>query len=221
MHPNVLMQKIRADLSIVEEQIRQHRYLDALERGAVSEQALRAIPGHQYQLMISLIRADAHMLHRFGGGPFRDYFFAVLGGSMTAFPALLDLAKRLGMDHEALEHYEVDPDGFAYACYVAWLADNGSPAELICGLSINLPAWGANCQRVSAALHKHYAFSDTDTRFFDGFAGAAPDEEVIVAAIGHDLACQVPADRIARAARLIQAYELRFWDAMAKAAQLP
>ncbi len=215
-----LSQKIRTDLIEISEKIRNHPYLDALERGQLSEVALRSFIGNQYHLMVSIIRADAQMLQRFGGSQFGDYFYGMLQTEMAAYCALLTLAQKLGMEQAALEDFEIDPDAFAYGCYVSWLADNGSPAEIIGGLGVNFPVWGANCQRMSTALRKHYGFSASQTRFLDIFSEQPEDKETMLDAIDFDLSHQIPGERIARAARLIQAYELRFWDAMAWAASV-
>ncbi len=39
------------------------------------------------------------------------------------------------------------------AARVAWLALYGSEAEVAAGFLVNFPAWGANCGRMSRALH--------------------------------------------------------------------
>jgi thiaminase len=218
MQATELVQKIRVDLESVDQAIRQHSFLDAVEKGEVSEQALRAFPGHQYHLMVSLIHANAHMLQRFGGTPFHDFFYGLLSGAITGYSSLMLLARRLGMGHESLEDFELDPDGFAYAGYMTWLADCGSVGETICGLAVNKPAWGQNCARLSSALRARYGFSTEETVFLDEYAGVTwEEEEALVKAVEYDLVCHVPIQRIGRAARLIQAYELRFWDAMARA----
>jgi thiaminase len=218
MQATELIQQIRADLETVDQAIHQHRFLNAVEKGEVSEQALRTFPGHQYHLMVSIIRANAHMLQRFGGTRFHEFFYGLLSGAITGYSSLKVLAQRLGMGHEDLAHFEVDPDGFAYASYITWLADNGSVGEILCGLSVNKPSWGHNCARLGAALRSKYGFAIEETAFLDRYAGATVDEKALVEAAKYDLICQVSPQRIARAARLIQAYELRFWDAMAKAA---
>ena len=110
MQAQKIFQRIQTDLQTIDDQIRNHSFLDALDRKEVSEEALRSVPGHQYHIIISNIRADANLLQRFGGTRFRDYFFGVLQSRMAAYPVLLTMASKLGMGQADLEHFEVDPD---------------------------------------------------------------------------------------------------------------
>jgi hypothetical protein len=96
----------------------------------------------------------------------------------------------------------------------------GSAAEIACGLTVNLAAWGHNCGQLSRALRECYGFGTEDTGFLDGFAALPSFEDVALAIIEDDLGRGVAPLAIVRAARLIQAYEKMFWDAMAAAAEL-
>ena len=52
-----LVAQIHEDLKETEEQLRHHPYLQALAEGRVSVEALRAFPGHQYQVVASDLRS--------------------------------------------------------------------------------------------------------------------------------------------------------------------
>ena len=80
-------------------------------------------------------------------------------------------------------------------------------------LSVNFAAWGANCGRMAQALQQHYGFSDTALQFFTQFAAAPPDvSPQALALIEAGLQRGVETRRIMRAARMLQSYELLFWD---------
>ena len=63
------------------------------------------------------------------------------------------------------------------------------------------------------ALRQHYDFQDADLVFFTQFAAAPADvspEALVLIEAG--LQREVAALRIVRAARMLQGYELMFWD---------
>lgn len=222
MNAQTLMDQISSDLADVGKQIESHRFISMLDGSELPLPAMQSFIAHQYHLLMNIIRADANMIHRFGATPFREHFFEVLQEEMQAYVKLMRFAAKIGMDEAALEHFEVDADAFAYACFVAWLAENGTPGEIICALTVNFPVWGANCGRMSAALREHHGFTAEDTAFLDIFAETAGQDQaqaMALAAIDFDLSQQRPPERIQRSARLMQAYELKFWDVMADTAE--
>ncbi len=68
------------------------------------------------------------------------------------------------------------------------------------------------------ALVKNYGFAESDLSFFDLFANLPPLDEEGGAVIQEGLDRGIPPRLIHRAARMLQGYELMYWDAMAKAA---
>ena len=83
---------------------------------------------------------------------------------------------------------------------------------------MNFAAWGANCGRISAVLKAKYGLKPDAVSFFDLFANLPPAGDAAVAVIRDGLDHGVPAAAIARAARMLQGYELMYWEAMAEAA---
>ncbi len=213
-----LLRDVHSALEATEAKIRRHPYLAAVKAGSVSLEALRAIPGHQYHMWQSDLRSAAHLVARFGTRPYGSFFFGDLDAEVAARGGITAMAAKLGMSEADLQSYEPSPQGFAYAAYFAWLALYGSAAEVACGLTVNLSAWGHNCAEVSKALRANYGFSAEETAFLDGFAALPSFDEIATEIIADDLARGVAPAEIMRAARLIQAYEAMFWDAMASAA---
>ena len=122
------------------------------------------------------------------------------------------------MSIDNLEAFEPTPAGHAYCAFVAWLALQGSDAELVGAFLVNFATWGTNCGRMRNALAKHYGFAASDLAFFDLFANLPPLDDEARAVIQGGLDRGIPARLIHRAARMLQGYELMYWDAMAEAA---
>src|SRR5216683_1592957 len=184
-----LIIKIRTGLKPLEERILRHRYLDALQTGRVAREKLRIFAGQQYHIIASDLRSIALLLSRHGSLASRPYILAVLEGENAAFGA-----------------------------FVAWLALYGSDAELAAAFAVNFTAWGANCGRISAALKAQYRLDAEAVSFFDLFANLPPGDDTALAVIQGGLDRGVASALIERAARLLQGYELMYWDTMAEAA---
>ena len=122
------------------------------------------------------------------------------------------------MSTETLGASDPIPAAFAYSTFLAWLAMYGSDAELAAALSLNFAAWGSNCGRMSAALKTKYGLNPEAVSFFDLFANLPPAGDAVVKVIESGLDRSVSAQAITRAARMLQGYELMYWDAMAESA---
>jgi hypothetical protein len=100
---------------------------------------------------------------------------------------------------------------------VAWLALNGSRADVVLAFLAKLAAWGENCGRVAEAPRARYRASDEAVAFFEFFASPPADfERRALAVLAAGLGEGDSPERARRATRLLQAYELSFWDAMAE-----
>ena len=73
-------------------------------------------------------------------------------GEGVALDKLRGLAGWLGMTDAELRAHEPHPGAQAYPAFVAWLALNGSRADVALACLANLAAWGENCGKVAAAL---------------------------------------------------------------------
>ena len=212
-----LMQAIRAELKPVEEQIRNHPYIPALENGQVSLDNLRAFAGEQYHILKSDLRSDAHMVTRFGATPGAPFFVNLVKGESIAIGLMLDFAAALGLTEAALQAYEPRPQGQAYPNYAAWLGFYASDADIAAAYLVNFPVFGENTGRMGAALRQRYGFTAQQTAFFDFFSSLPPSfEPAALAIIEAGLNDRVEPRSIKRAARLLQAYEKDFWDAVAQ-----
>jgi hypothetical protein len=206
-----LVEAIRADLMPVTEQLLQHAYVAAFEQGLARAGQLQPFVGEQHAIISSDLRSVAHLVSRFGPGLFLD----VLAGERAALEALDPLAAAVGLEPDDVHAYEPMPGAFAYAAYMRWLSASASDAEVAAAYLVNFAAWGESCGRMSRALRDRHGFSAEQVRFFDLFAEPDPDfDGRALAIVDAGLARGVPEYRIERAARMLQGYELLFWDTL-------
>lgn len=209
-----LLERARRELAPLEASIGRHRFLDSLESGAIADVALRSFAGEQYAILRSDRRSFAQLAARFPEAPAGDFFLALAGGEGIALAHLLSFASSLGADEDALRDYEPRTETQAYPAFVAWLALNGSRADVALAFLANLEAWGANCKRMADALRDRY-----DVAFFEFFAETPPDfEESSVAVIEQGLEAGESPEQAIRAAKRLQACELLYWDTFAELA---
>jgi hypothetical protein len=211
-----LLAEARSELAPVEQAIRANRFLDALEAGGVERDRLTALAGEQWTIIASDRRAFGFLASRFPRGLAGDFFLSMAQGEGEALSLLRTYAVWARLDEAALERYEPRPGCQAYTAFVSWLALNGDRADVALAFVANLAAWGANCGRVGRALRESYDALEEDTAFFDFFATPPQGfEQQALAVIDEGLAAGESPLRAKRAARLLQAYELTFWDSLA------
>jgi pyrroloquinoline quinone (PQQ) biosynthesis protein C len=208
-----LVQKIHQDLQPLEQRIRQHAYLQALEEGQIASQQLQCFVGEQWHIIPGDLRSIALLISRCEQPASQQFFLQVLQGEAAALEALAPLATAIGMQSSDCAAYEPMPGAQAYSAYLAWLCLYGSDAEVAVALSVNFAAWGANCGRMAQALRLRYGLQEADVLFFTQFAAAPPEvSPEALALVESGLQRGVEARRMARAARMLQGYELMFWD---------
>jgi thiaminase len=212
---NALVDEIRQGLQAVNEQLLRHPYVQALEEGKIGREKLRLFAGEQYAIIGSDLKSAAHLVSRFGGSPSRDFFLGILQGERAAWDALLTFAHALGLSEAQLREYEPLPGAHAYTCYMAWLALYASDAEIAAAYLVNFPAWGQNCGRLSRILEERFGLNEKEVAFFDLFASPPATFEVsALSVIQEGLDSGTEPRLIRRAARLLQAYELMYWDTL-------
>lgn len=210
---NALVETMRGELEAVEQQIRQHVYLTALETGRIQPDRLRYFVEEQCHIIPGDLRSIALLISRCDDAESQQFFSNVLQGEAAALQALEPLAAAVGMTPADRAAYEPTPGAQAYSAYLAYLCLYGSPADVAAALSVNFAAWGANCGRMGQALRQHYNFQDADLAFFTQFAAAPADvSPESLALIETGLQREGAARRMIRAARMLQGYELMFWD---------
>jgi hypothetical protein len=129
---------------------------------------------------------------------------------------LLTFGAHVGLDEQALAAYEPRPKAQTYPSRVAWIAANADRASAAASFLVNFGVFGENMARLRDALRGVYGFAPDAIAFFTFFAEPIPgfeEDALEVIAVGLlEGAC--PRD-VRRSARLLQAYELDFWQAAA------
>jgi thiaminase len=212
-----LVAQTQRELAEIAEAIRAHRFLERLRTRDVPEERLRALAGEQHAIVSSDRRSFAQLAARFPFGPAGALFLGMAEGEGVALDKLRGLCAWLGMTDEELRAHEPHPGAQAYAAFVAWLALNGSRADVVLAFLANLAVWGENCGKVAAALREAYGAGDDAVAFFDFFASPPTDFEArALEVLGEALSTGDSPVHARRASRLLQAYELSFWDALAE-----
>jgi TENA/THI-4/PQQC family len=195
-----------------------NRFVQLVSEGRLPSERLAAVAGEEYWIGESDRRSFLHLAARFPEPPAVDFFLGLAAVEIPARSQLLRYAAALGLGEQDLQAYEQKPGCQAYASYVAWLALNGSLSDVSLALVANFAAWGSYCGAVAQGLRRHYGLKDEDVAFFDFFAKPAPEVEQLAGAVAlHSLgtASALP-DSTRRHARLVQAYELMFWNTLAE-----
>jgi len=215
-----LLDDARKAIASTEERIRRHPYLEALEVRGVEKGKLALFAGQQCHIIESDLRSVALTVSRAESQAARDFLGGMLQGERAALESLGHFGRAVGLSPEQLHAAEPLPGAFAYSAYVTWLATYGTAAEFVGAFLVNLTAWGQNCGRISRALQAGYGLSGQDVAFFDLFASAPPGfEEQGLAVVEEGLGHGADPLRIRRAARLLQGFELLYWDTMWEAAK--
>jgi hypothetical protein len=144
------------------------------------------------------------------------FFRALAEGEALAGERLTVFARACGVDEARETSYEPLPGCQAYPAYVAWLALNASPADVVLALTANFSAWGGYCATIATALREQYGFTDEACAFFDFFAEPSPElESQATAAVQAGLdGGRLDETSAHRYGRLLQTYEAMFWNAL-------
>ena len=188
---------------------RGNRFVELLEAGEIPGERLEWLAGELYHLVRSDRRSFALAGSRFPDSP----FLALASGESEALALLLDFAA--AVDAQPRRH-EPRPLAQAYPAFLAQTAMYGSRSDLALALLANVGESGRTYARVADALQAHYGLDDRAVAHFRFFADTPPallDEAMATLATG--LAGGDDAATAIRTARMVDAYEHLFWDALA------
>lgn len=214
-----LMSEIRRELEPLSQNVRSHRYIQALEEEQVARERLRIFAGEQYHIIKNDVRSFALLLAREDDADIRRFLIGSVEYEGVAFDALFPFASALGMTEADLEAYEPLPGAHAYTAFLALTALYGSPADMAGAFIVDLEGWGGNCAAMSRVLQEKYEFTSEQVAFFDHFAADDPTFEsrslaVIDSALRRSRDPEALTRSIRRTARLMLSYELMYWDTL-------
>jgi thiaminase len=193
-----------------------HAYIAALEKKEISREKLEIFVYEQYHIISNDRRNFALMISKASNNIAIELFVDCLVVEVNALKNLLLMAEELGIGRKKIESYEPSAGCHAYTNYLTRLAVYGSDAEILTAMLVDLPVWGANCNKISIALKKNYDFKSNSCTFLDKFATPLPEEFInksnglIISSL------PIKEKEVHTAARLILDYELFFWDTIYK-----
>jgi hypothetical protein len=196
-----------------------NRLVPLVAQGVASTAALAALAAEQHRIITSDRRSFLVLATRSTDPAAGGFFVDLAQGEVLAAQKLAGFAAACGLDERALRDYEPRAGCQAYASYLAWLALNGEPGDVVLAVVANFSAWGSYCATVAKALREHYGFHDAGCAFFDFFAAPAPaGDEPALAAVQAGLDAGRGTDQAREYGRLLRSYELMFWNSLAELA---
>lgn len=212
--PQELLARIRRELAPAEGG---NQLVPLIAAGRYPRERLGAIAAEEYRIIPSDRRSFLFLAARFPDPPAGEFFAGLAAGESLAVPTLLAFAKGVGWSEQDLRDYEPLPGCQAYPSYVAWLALNASSGEAALALIANFAAWGSYCAQIAAALRERYGLDDETCAFFDFFANPVPEVEAqALEVVQASVEQGEPPASARQMARLVQAYELSFWNTLAE-----
>jgi hypothetical protein len=211
-----LLQSAREELAPGEHE---NLLVPLIAKGAASRQALAALAAEQRRIISSDWRSFLVLASRSNDPAAGGFFLGLAQGEVLALEKLAKFATACGLDEQALRAYEPRPGCQAYPSYLAWLALNGEPIDVVLAVVANFSAWGSYCRTVARALRVHYGFDDAGCEFFDFFAEPPPEgDEPALAVVQAGLDAGKSSDQAREYGRVLQSYELMFWNILAELA---
>ncbi|WP_158888245.1 transcriptional regulator [Amycolatopsis anabasis] len=195
----------------------ENRLVHLIAGGTAPRSVFRLIAAEEHHIVASDWRSFLHLAARSTERNAREFFAGLAQGEGVALEKLAALNAATGLDDEALREYEPLAGCQAYPAYLAWLALNGDPADVVVAITANFAAWGSYCATIAEAMREHYGFDDDACGFFDLFASPPePGADALpVAAVRAGIEAGRGSREARRYARLFQSYELQFWNTLA------
>lgn len=208
-----LLDEIRRELAPDESE---NRFMPLVAQGKAPLAVIGALAAEEQRIVTSDWRSFLTLAARAPEPAARGFFSGLAQGESLALPMLTPLAAAAGMSETAVRAYQPRPGCQAYPAYLAWLALNAEPAAAVLAILANFAAWGGYCATIGQALREHHGLSDEACGFFDFFATPVPElEQQALAAVQAGLETGVSLDAARDHGRLLQSYELMFWNTLA------
>jgi thiaminase len=214
-----LLDTIRRELAPDEGE---NRFVPLVAQGSAPASAIGALAAEEQRIVTSDWRSFLTLAARAPEPAARGFFTALAQGESLALPMLTSLASAAGLSADDVRAYQPRPGCQAYPAYLAWLALNAEPAAAVLAILANFAAWGDYCATIGQALRKHYNFTDEACGFFDFFATPVPEMETqALAAVQAAVDSGSALAESGRYVRLLQSYEMSFWNSLADRAEPP
>jgi len=206
-----ILNEIREKLKKLNEEILEHPYVKDAEAGTLNRDKIVSFITNQAYIVYHDARSLAVMLSRVKHDDEIKFFRTILDGDLNAIKELETLCNELDVDCWSFRN--VTPGAASYTHYLAWLALYANPGESALALTVNLPVWGSNVKRLLNAFRSKYGLRNLG--FLELFARDYSFLEKLAAPI-IERYYMTSKERYYVIARMIQAYEKMFWDAIYK-----
>ena len=212
-----LLDSVHEDLAPLEND---NRLVDLIAKGTAPRSVFRLIAAEEARIVPSDWRSFLHLAARSADDGTREYFAGLAQGESAALGKLSALAAATGLDDAALRGYQPLAGCQAYPSFMAWMALNGNPTDVVVALDANFAAFGGYCATIAKAMREHYGFDNEACAFFDLFGTPIPGAEARTLAV---VQAGIDAGECTGEARvyagLFQNYELLFWNTIADKAE--
>jgi TENA/THI-4/PQQC family len=212
--PADVLESVRGELAPAEGG---NRLVPLVAEGRLPRERIAWLAAEEYRIVRSDRRSFLQLAARFPEPPTGDFFTGLAQGESLALAKVIDLAAALGWSVPDIEAYEPQPGCQAYPHYLAWMALNSARPDVVVALVANFAAWGGYCRAVADGLRRHYGLDEVAVGFFDLFGTTVPEvEEQTLAVVRANVGADGPSEPARRMARMVQAYELSFWNTLAE-----
>lgn len=209
-----LLASVRAELSPGEGH---NRFVELIAAGRLPLDRVKNLVCEEYVIGEADRRSFSTLAARFPSSPAADFFLYLAASETPGRVGLLRLADCLGLSIDEIRAYEPLPGCQTYSAYLSQLALGGSQVDVALSLVANLDAFGEACGATARALEAHYGISAEAASFFRLFGEPNPEFEDLAMSVVEDGIVDGQLPSSARtAARLLQTYELSFWNTLAE-----
>ena len=229
-----MIQKIREEKFNVEveDRLQHHPYTQAAKDGSLTLSQRQCFARDQYSTLLSLSISFASLAGHQGFTPTSltnisvpkrekeettDLFQFLLEGIEVQARNLLAHVKTLGVDEATLlSWYPLMAKAQAYQAYWTNLALSNKRAAGAAACAVNFPAWGNTCKSLHEALasekYNYDGLDDEGLTFFKFAATPIEELDQMAAALIEEEGATY--DELVEHVRLLQEYEVMWWDAM-------
>lgn len=203
-----------------DEKLANHPVVKEAKAGTLSLKVVERFLCEQYHIIAADTRSLEHLVTRFDGNQvIRDYFQFFLEGERMGYGKLLTMAKAMKLSDSDLENYEPQALAQGYPSYLCRLAHYGEAPQIAAAIAVNFPAFGKMCSSLADALRDNYDMREDEVDFVRFFASGDLDEEAVKVIEAYNAnekgkLNEVHYKDIQRAVRLLQSYEVMFWDSV-------
>jgi thiaminase len=206
-----LLAEVRKELEPLNSLVLNCRFLLRAERGELSFGDLRSFVENQLYIVSHDAKSIALMAARATHAEETAYFADLARADLEALRALEEMAEELGAAKGPLQSLKIIPHAVDYTHFLAFLAAHRNPGEQAFALIVNLPVWSSACARLLNAVRERYGLRRT--RFLELFSSVPGWVEERGLQICERYATE-HAESMRFFARLIQSYELSFWEGL-------